>query len=302
MDREEVIQKFQSLRPWKRAGERAPHKPLLVLYAIRRLLRDRRRLTPYCEIDEHLEKLLQEFGFKQTAQRPEYPFWRLRNDSVWKVTYAHKIVPNSAGDVRKNDLIEHDVSGGFHKAIADQFQNDSKLVSEVIQILLYNNFPYSIHEDILEAVGIESPLQIFQWQMPDSKQRRRDRNFRENILKVYKYKCAVCGFDAKLDAKPLALEAAHIKWHTQCGPDKVVNGLALCSLHHKLFDRGALALSRQREILVSDEVCGSEGFQEWLNRFRGRQINLPQMTSDYPAEEYIDWHAKVIFRGNYSNS
>ena len=107
MTREEIIQKFNNVKTWKRRDERAPHKPLLILYAIGRLLRDRRRLIPYSEIDENLGRLLQEFGSRQTTQGTEYPFWRLRNDSVWKVTYAHKIVPNSAGDVSKKDLLEH---------------------------------------------------------------------------------------------------------------------------------------------------------------------------------------------------
>ncbi len=97
MDRE-IIQKFNNLKIWKRGAESAPHKPLLILYAIEKLLRDGSRLVPYSEIDEDLGKLLQEFGYRQTTQGTEYPFWRLQNDSVWKVTDAHKIVTNSAGE------------------------------------------------------------------------------------------------------------------------------------------------------------------------------------------------------------
>lgn len=298
MDKVEIIWKFQNLRQSTEGGVRAPHKPLLVLYAIGRLLRNKRRFTPYCDARQDLKQLLQEFGFRETPRRPEYPFWRLRNDSVWKVTYAHKIIPNCSGDVRENDLLEHNASGGFHKAIADQFQKDPILVSEVIQIMLYKNFPPSIHQDILQAVGIESPMQIFQWQVPDYKRRRRNRDFPNNVLKAYKNKCAVCGFDAELNAKPIALEAAHIKWHMYDGPDVVDNGLALCSLHHKLFDRGAFTLSEEWEISVSGQVRGSVGLKEWLGNFRGKQINLPHMMSDYPAVEYIDWHANTIFIGD----
>ena len=161
MDREEIIRKFQKMRQSTEGEVKAPHKPLLVLYAIGRLLRNKRRLTPYRKVHRNLRQLLREFGFRETPQRPEYPFWRLRNDSVWRVTCAHKIVENSSGDVSKNDLLEHNVSGGFHKAVADQFQKDSALVSEVIQIMLYKNFPSSIHEDILQAVEIEGTLSKF---------------------------------------------------------------------------------------------------------------------------------------------
>ncbi len=62
MDREAIIQKFERLRVWRNAGERAPHKPLLVLYAIGGLLRDGNHLLPYSEIDENLGNLLRELG------------------------------------------------------------------------------------------------------------------------------------------------------------------------------------------------------------------------------------------------
>ena len=120
----------------------------------------------------------------------------------------------------------------------------------------------------------------------------------QRILKAYEEKCAVCGFDAKLEALSIGLEAAHIKWHTEHGPDVVVNGLALCSLHHKLFDRGAFTLSEERELLVSGKVGRSVGSEEWLMRFHGKQINLPQKEDDYPALEFIDWHFNEVFKGN----
>ena len=86
----------------------------------------------------------------------------------------------------------------------------------------------------------------------------------------------MCGFDVKLGTIPIALEAAHIKWKSHGGPNQAVNGLALCILHHKLFDLGAFTLSKQLQILVSDDVHGTKGFKECLMDFHGQTINLPQ--------------------------
>ena len=99
--------------------------------------------------------------------------------------------------------------------------------------------------------------------------------------------------------QPVALEAAHIKWHQAGGPDIEVNGLALCSLHHKLFDRGAFALSKHLEILVSDDAYGSAGFQEWLMRFHGQKLNFPQRQTYYPNEDFTGWHVREVFQGEY---
>lgn len=299
MDREAIIQKFESLKPWKRSGKRAPHKPLLVLYAIRRLLQDRKRCLRYSEIHENLGQLLEEFGPTEAKPRPYYPFWHLKNDGVWEIPDAEKIRETKSGDPFKRDLDRHDVSGGFPEHIAHQLQDDSTLSLEVIQSLLEIHFPRSIHEEILQAVEIESPLQIAKPQRRDPKRRKRNRNFRASILKAYEDRCAICGFDVKLGTAPIALEAAHIRWHTHRGPDEVVNGLALCSLHHKLFDRGAFTLSEQLEILVSDEAHGSVGFQEWLKKFHGEKIKLPQRQRYYPEVKFIGWHVREVFKGDY---
>ena len=82
------------------------------------------------------------------------------------------------------------------------------------------------------------PLQAFDT-------RTRTSNFRNNVLRAYEYKCAVCGFDVKLGDTPIALDACHIRWQMADGPDELGNGLALCVMHHKLFDRGAFTLSMQ---------------------------------------------------------
>ena len=292
MNRKLILQKFETLGVWKRRGERAPHKPLLVLYAIGKLLRGESRLIPYCEVDEGLGKLLQEFGPRRRKQGTQYPFWRLRNDSVWEVTDADQIVTNSSGDTSKTDLLDHSVSGGFRESIATRLQNDSKLTFEIIHNLLDAHFPPSMHGDILQAVNIEPTLRAVNT-------RRRGSNFREYVLKAYEYKCAICGFDVKLGHSPIGLEASHIKWHAAGGPNQVVNGLTLCVLHHKLFDRGAFTLSKQLEVLVSDDAHGSVGFQEWLMRFHGKKINFPQRRSYYPKVDFIGWHVREVFQGAY---
>jgi HNH endonuclease len=46
------------------------------------------------------------------------------------------------------------------------------------------------------------------------------------------------------------LEAAHIKWFQARGPDVVQNGLALCSLHHKIFDLGAFTVLPESHQIV----------------------------------------------------
>ncbi len=300
MNREEIIQRFETLNIWSSGGQRAPHKPLLVLYAIGRLLRDGIRLIPYAEIEADLGRLLQQFAPRQSQQRTQYPFWRLQTDEVWEVTHADMIGLSPSGDASVCDLRRYNVAGGFTEVIFRELQSDSGLALEIVKRLLIGHFPSTIHEDILQEAGFRLPLQIDGLDLPSQFPITppRDPNFRLNILRAYEYRCAVCSFDVRLGNAPVALEAAHIRWRQAGGPDEPVNGLALCSLHHRLFDRGAFTLSNQLQILVSDDAHGSAGFQEWLMRFHGREISFPQRQSYYPDANYVGWHIREVFHGN----
>ncbi len=288
MDRESIIQKFQDLNVWKSGGERAPHKPLLLLYAIGKLLNSETEYIPFAEAEKELKDLLKEFGPWCQRYHPEQPFWRLQNDDIWQVSDAHRIQQTASGDAYVTDLREYGV-GSFPAAIAEKLKSDLGLVFEITGRLLASHFPISYHEDILQAVGIELSFGSF-WQPRDPK-------FRHRILDAYNHECAICGFNVTLRARPVALEAAHIKWRMADGPDIAENGMALCSLHHKLFDRGAFALSEELTIVVSEDADGSAGFEEWLMRFHGKEISFPHSQMDYPNEEFIDWHLREVFKG-----
>ena len=98
---------------------------------------------------------------------------------------------------------------------------------------------------------------------------------------------------------PIALEPAHIKWFQAGGPDIESNGLALCSLHHKLLDRGALAISNEHKIVVSEKANGHGGFQEWVLNFDGKPLLKPRNTQYTPKTEFTDWHIREVFQGKY---
>lgn len=102
-------------------------------------------------------------------------------------------------------------------------------------------------------------------------------------------------FDLRLDNVPLALDAAHIRWHQANGPSIVSNGLALCSLHHKLFDRGAFSLSETFKIEVSARVNGSVGLKEYLAPFSSNLIMLPSVTAARPNQDFVRWHRAEVF-------
>ena len=98
----------------------------------------------------------------------------------------------------------------------------------------------------------------------------------------------------------IGLEAAHIKWHAAGGPDEVANGLALCGLHHKAFDRGALGLEPVEaggyRVLVSSEVHGLSAPVRWFLDYHDSPLRAPRNTCLGPDPRFVKWHEKEVFR------
>ena len=291
MDKEEIRHQIANLNVWRRGGQRAPHKPLLLLYALGKCLRGEDRLIPYSEVDQELKKLLAEFGPPRKSNHPEYPFWRLQTDGLWELPDAKNLRRrSSSSDVPKTELLRNDVHGGFTHDVFQLFASDRRFLTEVVTDILNASFPASIHGDILQAVGIDLEKTAARAQV-------RDPYFRDRVLRAYEYQCAVCGFNVRVGDSLVALEAAHIKWHQAGGPDREENGIALCTLHHKLFDRGAFTISEDMRMTVSERAHGTSGFQEWLMNFHGHSIRPPQRSDYYPGSTFVAWHVREVFKG-----
>jgi len=285
MKSDELREKIANITVWASGEKRAPHKPLLLLYALGRADRDEPRLFLYAEAKDKLRQLLEEFGPYRRTHHPSYPFVRLSNDGIWQLTGRKEL--DTKRDWSDRDLLHNNISGGFTEEIFAVLKKNKQLVYELSRMILEQHFPESIHEDILREVGLDF----------EPGKKRRDPEFRERILRAYEYSCAVCGFNVRLGNTLVALEAAHIKWRQAGGPDNEVNGIALCTMHHKLFDRGVFSLDRSLKLQVASSAHGTEGFKEWLLRFHGKEIRPPQSLLYMPNNNFVHWHAKEVFRG-----
>lgn len=283
MNGEELKRRINNLSIWKKGDQRAPHKPLLILLALGQVQNENKRFISYEFTREKLTELLREFGPIQKSYHPEEPFVRLKRDGIWMLD---KEVNEKSPSSRQ--LLNDDVAGGFNQDIYQLLNENHGLVQELTHIILDQHFPETIHEDILDAVGLDFTLFT---------KKKRDPKFREKILRAYGYSCAVCGFNVRLAHTLVGVEAAHIKWHQAGGPDDEENGIALCSLHHKLFDRGVFTLTQERKLIVSQDAHGTHGFNEWLMNFQGKNIREPIQSYYYPNQSFIDWHVKEVFRG-----
>ena len=298
MDSRRLKVLFSELQVWKQGGLRAPHKCLLALWAIGRCLSGESRMAPYRTVDAALGGLLRDFGPPRKSVHTEFPFWRLQGDGIWELDGVGGVRVTRSGDAYKGDLLSEDVRGGLPEEIYDTLRADHRLTAEIVRDLLAAHFPETRHDDILQAVGLQV-VDSDPYFTSTSRRRVRDPGFRHAVLRAYEQKCAVCSFDVRLGSRTVALDAAHIKWRQAGGPDDIRNGIALCVLHHKLFDEGAFTLSPPNDgciILVSESAHGTTGFEEWLGRYHRRAVRKPIRDGYRPNNRFVAWNVREVFQ------
>jgi len=285
-----LVRKFRDLNVWRRGDERAPHKPLLALYALAQVQSGAERLIPFDQLEGPLETLLQEFGPPRKSPHPELPFFHLQSDGVWEIEETVPLPrPKGSKNFLRTELRKFGIAGGFPAAIFDELKRRPEAVREVAREILDAHFPESLHGEIASAVGLELESTI--------RSSVRHSEFRRSVVSAWAHKCAFCGYAVQLDNSDLGLQAAHIRWFQFGGPDTTDNGLACCSIHHHAFDRGAITISDQLKIVVSSRLHGSGRLEDLFVQLHGSPLPAPTVKSALPRREFLAWHRAEVFRG-----
>ena len=138
----ELLERVRSLNTWKRDGERAPHKPLLLLFALGRIQNEQERLVAYPQVDDAVGHLLREFGPPRRTVHPEFPFWYLQNDDLWIVRDADQLERRKGKSVpTKGSLLEHKTPGGLPEDVYSLLEKDEELRRMAANSLLWISDP-----------------------------------------------------------------------------------------------------------------------------------------------------------------
>jgi len=290
----ELLKAFADIRVWQQGGQRAPHKPLLVLLMLGRLWRQEPAVAPFAQVEPELRKLLEQFGPSSARASVHYPFWHLRTDGLWDLDGPASILARPAGATPSLTEMRQ-LSGAFSPEALEALTRNPQLVVRLARSIVESHFPESLQPDVLEAVGL--PIDSSEQPAASQDERKRDASFRKRVLLAYEYRCCVCGHDLRLDGIIVGLDAAHIKWFQAGGPDIEPNGLALCSLHHKLFDLGAYTvLPADYVVVVSQHLTGGDQAKIRMLSYHGAALIRPQTESSLPHAEYLEWHRDQVFK------
>lgn len=118
------------------------------------------------------------------------------------------------------------------------------------------------------------------------KVRLHQQRFRFDVLRAYRHRCTICA----LRERDL-VQAAHIVADPSPeGIATVVNGLALCAIHHLAYDRNLLGIDPTGVVHIAKRVREERDgpmLREGIQGFHGAAIHLPRNRTDHPDPERL---------------
>lgn len=300
MTGDDLVDILTSLRRARIGDRRAPHKPLLVLWLLGRFAASGSSAVTYHEAEEPVSRLINEFGPVVTGrskgrERAAMPFVHLER-SIWDLRDGDEARLPSTIRESGSRLRALGAHGRLH-AHVELLLADSTTLAATARLLLDQHFTAALEAPLCAAVGLDLPA-LGDTAHPAPRERRRRRAaFTEDVLQAYAFACAMCGFDGALRRSPVGIEAAHVRWHSQDGPDDVSNGLALCSLHHTLFDLGVLGLTPDLHVRVSQLYVTRSEAGRAVDALHDRPLATPRPGRPAVDPEHVEWHGLQVFKG-----
>ncbi|MDX3570355.1 phosphorothioated DNA-binding restriction endonuclease [Streptomyces sp. ID05-47C] len=296
---DELLRALSALRRAQVGGQRAPHKPLLMLWLLTRLHRSGSSAVAYTEAEGPVGRLINDFGPAlanpaRTPERAAMPFVHLER-ALWDLRDARG-TPLPPSTAERGSLLKKAGAHGRLLPAVESLCADPATLASAVQLLLEEHFTPSLTQPLYDALGLEPETLLTGGDLREVLVRRRARRagFAEEVLDAYRHACAVCGYDGLLAGRSVGLEAAHIRWHSHHGPDTVTNGLALCALHHTLFDLGALGLTAELRIRISPQYAARSQAGRYLHTLQDQPLAQPDHHS--PGPDHIRWHQRQVFK------
>jgi putative restriction endonuclease len=169
----------------------------------------------------------------------------------------------------------HGVSPGQYMVVQPVFVTADDPAGRVV--LLEVGLPY---ED-LKGEGLVSTPDLREYALREVRLRLHQQRFRREVLRAYRQRCTICSL-----REPELVQAAHIVEDPEPeGVAAVVNGLALCAIHHLAYDRNLLGIDPDGVVHIARRLLDERDgpmLLEGLQGFHRSPIHLPARTADRP--------------------
>jgi putative restriction endonuclease len=298
------IKKFGKLNRAVVRGEKAPHKPVLLLAVIKqfdehRISENKICITPLLVADfkDYWHKLVTGETFTPNFS---LPFFHLQSDGFWHLQTKPglHILKTSSNSIR---------SFGHLKEVVDYAYVESDLYAlllnehnrEVLkQTLISTYFPShqvpgnenQLVAQIIQQILHESPA-VYKTKANSFDEEEvfiRSGVFKKEIPKIYNYTCCISGM--RIIAGDIQMiDACHIVPFSESHDDTITNGISLCPNLHRAFDRGLLSIDENYKVILKPFSENDNNIYS-IKQFEGKDIMLPANSEYLPLQYNLEKH------------
>jgi putative restriction endonuclease len=140
--------------------------------------------------------------------------------------------------------------------------------------------------DVTEA-GLVSDADVRRYATREALVRLHQHRFRAAVLRAYATRCAVCRL-----REATLLQAAHIiDDRKERGIATIVNGIALCAIHHLAYDRNLLGIDPRGVVHIARRLLDEHDgpmLRNGLQGFHGAAILQPRRPDERPDPERLE--------------
>ena len=205
------------------------------------------------------------------------------NEETLRSAHASGFAPHNKGNGELAIALRPDFIGSYIENLEELHKcGASPRAAHVLDEIADD--PENVEDsEIIRDVPPERRYAVF-----STKKALRDIGFRNRVLTAYGNKCALCGLQLKL------LDAAHILpvFHAD-STDETSNGVSLCTLHHRAYDRGFVTFDERYGTHVNEEMVkdfrktSHDGGIDDFRRIIKPLIILPPDRRDRPNPDFV---------------
>lgn len=243
------------------------------------------------------------------------PFYHMCSEGFWRLVDDHGVAPNLRL-MNRNEVFRQIKSQTlFAQLNEDLFQllQDSESRDALRRVLIENWFSPEIRPTVVEVSHITTSSFAYSRDLLNRSRGRftlqeaplpeeqyatevRSTAFRRVVVDAYQHTCALCGIRIVTPEGRTAVAAAHIVPWSHSHNDDPRNGMALCGLHHWIFDQGLITVTPKYIIRTSPVLALNEQHAASVLMLNGKAIYKPTDQALWPASVALHWHMERIFR------
>ncbi len=297
----------------------APHKPILLLaiiheYELGRILDNRIFITP--ELTHSFSVYWNQLVTTKHDARFALPFFHLTGEkgNWWKLipNIGCELWIDNAGSMRSFGNLSvavafAEIDLGLLSLLSNKESRDvlkSALLKKYFQNQIIENQEDNYLDDLKNELNepkneyknnLQNLKKILDPETYQIEVYNRGTIFRREIVKLYDETCCMSGLRVSATFTITMVDACHIEQFAKTFNNHLTNGIALCPNLHRAFDRGAISINDNYEIILSKSFKENVESEYSFHKLEGKSIILPSNSQYNPSLEGFAWHRKNVF-------